>query len=152
MADLHVYVAGAWLEQATRAKPVIRALRSKGVRITHDWTLPDGHPDLATPAEVIGGSLAGPAPMKKDEYKLDTVVRRGYALADLRGVREADLVYLAVPGYEGRGAGCFVETGYALALGKPVVFAGVNWKATIFADLGIGRYDTDEEAIKAVCG
>lgn len=142
MADLHVYVAGAWLEQATRAKVVIRALRSKGARITHDWTLPDDHPTLATLAEK----------MEKSEYGLSTVVRRGYALADLRGVREADLVYLAVPGYEGRGAGCFVETGYALALGKPVVFAGPHWKATIFADLGVGRFDTDEEAIKAVFG
>jgi hypothetical protein len=142
MTDLHVYVAGAWLEQGSRAKPVIRALRSRGVRITHDWTLPDGHPELDGMAEK----------MVKSGYGLSTVVRRGYALADLRGVREADLVYLAVPGYEGRGAGCFVETGYALALGRPVIFAGQNWKATIFADLGVGRYDTDEEAIRAVCG
>lgn len=137
----HVYVAGAWIEQSVRAKLVIKALRERGVIITHDWTLPDGHHELQPGRK-----------MEKSESGLSTVVRRGYALADLRGVRESDMVFLCVPATEGRGAGCFVETGYALALGRPVVFAGPNWKATIFADLGVGRFDSDEEAIAAVFG
>jgi hypothetical protein len=141
MGELHVYVAGAWLEQATRAKVLIRALRSRGVRITHDWTLPDGHPELTGEKEMV-----------KSEYGLEPRVRRGYALADLRGVREADLLLLAVPAHEGRGAGCFFEAGYAHARGIPLKVAGPNWRATIFSEVAIGCYDSDEEAVRAIAG
>lgn len=141
MSNLRVYVAGAWLEQATRAKPILRMLRDRGILITHDWTLPDGHPQLEGREEIV-----------KSEYGLDPRTRRGYALADLRGVREADLVLLAIPQWEARGAGCFFEAGYAVRAGTPLMIAGPNWKATIFAELAINCFETDEEAVCAIAG
>ena len=36
---MRVYVAGAWVEQWERARPMIARLREAGIEITHDWTV-----------------------------------------------------------------------------------------------------------------
>jgi hypothetical protein len=41
-AMTRVYVAGAWTEQHTRARPMIARLREAGAVITMDWTQAEG--------------------------------------------------------------------------------------------------------------
>jgi hypothetical protein len=136
--QLHVYVAGAWSEQMTRAKPAMSALRKAGIVVTHDWTLP-GEADLTVRPE-------------KTEQTLSAHQRRGYALADLRGVRQADLVWLVVPPREAYGAGCFFEAGAALVLGIPLFVSGPEWRRSIFCELAAMKFETDAEALAAIVG
>lgn len=39
---MKVYVAGAWVEQHQRARPMIAKLRAVGIEITCDWTIAEG--------------------------------------------------------------------------------------------------------------
>ncbi len=98
-----IYVASKF-QQYERARRLMDDLSEAGHTITHDWTRSDqfgrnGHPVF------------------KSEQEIPTEARRGYAVADLRGVRTADLVvYLA----DTLSAGANVEVGSAIALGIEV--------------------------------
>ncbi len=77
-------------DRGEQAAPLVEALKAHGWERTFDWTNQDG---------------AGP---------------KGHAdiaLAELAGVREADVLIVLLPG----GFGTHVEIGAALALGKPVI-------------------------------
>jgi nucleoside 2-deoxyribosyltransferase len=77
-------------DRAAQAEALLKALNANGWERTHTWTANDGE---------------GP---------------KGYAdtaLAELAGVRKADVLIVLLPG----GYGTHVEIGAALALGKPVI-------------------------------
>lgn len=76
-------------DRSAQAEPLLQALKAKGWERTFDWSEHDANPD-------------------------------GYhetALAEIAGVREADVLIVLLPG----GYGTHVEIGAALALGKPVI-------------------------------
>ena len=140
---MKVYVAGAWVEQLQRAKPTIARLQANGVHITFDWTAKE--PDRAN----VNGDAG-----------LPTEERRKYAELDLKGVLDADVVWLLAPSDKGA-CGSWIEFGAALAtrharIGtsqrpRPlVVVSGEKWKRSIFTELADYTFDSDEEGFEAV--
>jgi nucleoside 2-deoxyribosyltransferase len=83
--------------RAAQAEKLLEALSSRGWERTFTWT---------------GKDKAG-----NDEY-------RDLALAELAGVRDADVLIVLLPG----GYGTHVEIGAALALGKPVILHAPDQK------------------------
>jgi hypothetical protein len=138
-----IYVAGAWVEQDTRARPMMAAVRGagRGFSITHDWTTPREERE----ARKAQGITA--------DAHLSQQERRQHALEDLRGVEEADVFWLLAP--EGKeGCGSWVELGYALALARQtysrfVIVSGGNFKRTIFTEMA-RVFATDEEAFRFI--
>lgn len=89
-----VYVASRWADGPDLVRLVVDRLESAGWACTHKWW-------TETPSEHVAGWAAN-------------------ADRDLRGVAAADLVVvLAMRGREG--TGMWMEMGYALGLGKPVL-------------------------------
>jgi nucleoside 2-deoxyribosyltransferase len=82
--------------------------------LTHDW-------------------LAAIAQAGNANHGLSDPERRDYATADLCAVKACDVLWLLAPETVTRGA--WLETGYALALGKRVVVSG-NGTQSIFCALG----------------
>jgi hypothetical protein len=122
-----VYLATAFTEKDTIAKPWMARLRAAGHTITEDWT-------------------AGPE-VPRGELALPVERQRKIALADLGGVFHADVVWLLSP--ETGGTGCWVELGYAMGRErKRVVVSGPA--RSIFTSL-CERYETHEEAFAAIC-
>lgn len=125
-----IYVASKF-QQYERARRLIDDLADRGYEITHDWTRTDqfdgdGHPAF------------------ESEQTLPWEARRGYALADFRGVRTADLVVFLG---DQLSFGAPVEVGYALAFGigvfvvDPIVYT-VFWDhplVTLFDDEVLAR-------------
>jgi hypothetical protein len=128
-----IYVAGAWVEQHQRARPMIARLREAGLVITHDWTQPEGdvcscghgRADHAIfdalrarlamlpqctkcPCERFNGIGAG------GDSQLSADDRRRHAAADLDGVLRANIVWLLATSDKGA-SGSWVELGAALA-------------------------------------
>lgn len=136
---IRVYVAGAWVEQRFRAKPMIAACQARAIQITHDWTAAEG---------AIHGS---------SDADLTHVQRRQFAEEDLKGIRDADVLWLLAPETKGS-CGAWVELGYALALresnpfvvdGHPrIIVSGLMNKRSIFTELADRLFDTDEEALQ----
>lgn len=93
--SLRVYVAGAWKDRASIAT-VINSIRALGCTITHDWT---------------------------DTNEGENPTRA--AMADVDGVRRAELVLLLMtdPTYAYRGS--FTELGVALGVGvRDIIIVG----------------------------
>lgn len=143
MSALRVYVAGAWVEQHTRARPMIARLREAGCVITCDWTVAEGdvcacehhrqkhapyakiRPDVHNP---VGSSWRAEGSTRCEECgcpafngigvggdsALTVGARRKYALDDLDGVLSADVVLLLAANDKGA-CGSWVELGAALA-------------------------------------
>jgi hypothetical protein len=149
-----VYVAGAWVEQHTRARVWIAKLRAVGITITCDWTRAEGEVIYSSSGKVVTG-----------DSDLDPEDRRKYALADLQGVLDADVVWMMAPDDKGS-AGAWVELGAALALHAygmapqawvqrgpadkhRVIVSGPKARRSIFTELA-EIYDTDEEAFAAI--
>jgi hypothetical protein len=140
---LKVYVAGAWVEQNERAKPMIARLQAAGVIVTHDWTAPNGFVE-----DGVGG-----------DSKLTDEARKKYALADLRGVFDAELVWLLAANSQGA-CGSWVELGAALTarmlranmgpIEPFVIVSGPKNKRTIFTEIADRLFDTDAEALDAI--
>ena len=132
--SMRIYVAGAWVEQHFRARPMMAALRERGVIITHDWSVPEGdvcecgHSKVE---HVPGGGCMNL--MKEDERcplacsckvfngigtgsdsKLTSEERRKHASDDLEGVLSADVLWLLAPNTK-QSCGAWVELGAALA-------------------------------------
>lgn len=122
---MKVYVAASSL-QLDRAQAAMEWLRAAGHEVTHDW-----------PAIIAARGGANPDDATQDD-------RWDWAIDDLAGVKSADVLWLLVPYKEG--AGAFVELGYALAIGKPVICSGLYMRS-IFTAMGV-CYDTDEQAFR----
>lgn len=141
---IRVYVAGAWVEQNYRAKPMIAAIKARSIVCTHDWTAAEG---------AIHGS---------SDADLTHVQRRQFAEEDLKGIRGADVLWLLAPEAKGS-CGAWVELGYALAMREfyrgfnlpefrddstRVIVSGPKNKRSIFTELTDRLFDTDEEALQ----
>lgn len=92
---MNFYIATS-LDNVAQHHAVRDVLVAAGHRLTYDWT--------------EHGSVQG----------LGTAVIRGVAVAEYKGVRDADLVVVLGPG----GRGTHVELGIAIGLGHPVVIFG----------------------------
>jgi hypothetical protein len=90
---MRVFVAGSFLDKE-KVRKVQAALRQAGHEITHDWTQHDGTDDPR--------------------------ILREQALADEKGVRDAQVLIVVLPGRFGTHA----EVGMALISRKPVIFVG----------------------------
>lgn len=125
---MKIYVASAYTDHA-RASSAADRLRAAGHTITFDWmAIARQHPD--------------------DSAVQDDYFRSRCALEDLHGVREADCVLLLTPERRDQGCGCWIEMGYALGHGIPVLLAGAQANRTIFACLDLcRRFATDKDAI-----
>ena len=148
---MKVYVAGAWVEQHERARPMIAELRAAGIEITHDWTRAEG--------EVIRNAAGG---VVQSDADLDVEDRKRHALEDLRGVLAADVVWLLAPNDKGA-CGAWVELGAALALRGAwdpnparaasytprIIVSGPKARRSIFTELA-ETYDTDEAAFAVI--
>lgn len=124
-----IYVAGAAAE-VQRAEAAIAAVRAIGFDIALDWTV-----------GIREANLAG----RIDADLSDTEQQR-FALADLRAVETADLLWLLAPS-DRRGRGSFVELGYALGKGVPCIVSGPDSRHCIFAALCSHEFGTDAEAL-----
>ncbi len=130
-APLKVYVAGAAIERAHRAIPVMRALREQGVQITHDW---------AVDMQQYSNAENSDADVPDD-------VRKRCATLDMNAVRQADFVLLLAANERGS-SGSWVELGLALAFGVPVIVAGSKAKRTIFTSLAYHIVPDDVTAVQ----
>ncbi len=125
---MRVYVASSYSDYP-RARAAMTALRAAGHDITHDWTaLADQFPNDDAPLHL----------------------RAQHAREDLQGVRDADVVLLLTPSDRGRGCGCWIETGAALALGKPVIITGPQRARSIFCELAAIQVEEDAAGIAAI--
>jgi len=136
--SMRIYVAGAWVEQHFRARPMMAALRERGVIITHDWSVPEG--DVCecghTRSQHAGSGDRFSLPRDRpvctvmlptgcscvcfngigtgSDSKLTSEERRKHASDDLEGVLSADVLWLLAPNTK-QSCGAWVELGAALA-------------------------------------
>lgn len=120
---MRVYVAGS-SRQLGRVRAAMERLKAAGHTVVHDW-----------PTIIEAQGEANPADATQDE-------RWDWAIDDLAGVKAADCLWFLVPAEEG--AGAFVELGYALAIGKPVICSG-TYQRSIFTSMAV-CYDRDDQA------
>lgn len=163
-----IYVAGAWVEQHFRARPMIAKLREAGHTITCDWTQAEGdvcecgHPrSHHSEVPVTGSYCCDRCPGFNGigtavDANLSPADRKRFALADLDDVLSADIVWLLAANDKGA-CGSWVELGAALAArrirGMPIpelVVSGPKWNRTIFTELADETFATDEEALAYV--
>lgn len=129
---MKIYVAGGFLEKDT-ISAFMRRLEAVGFEITMDWTKVE----------------AGDKP-KTSDADLSHEEQIKFATIDLEGVCDADVVWHIVAGYKGS-RGAYVETGYALGLGKMLVVSGPDWRKSIFHALADQCFFTHEEAFVFLC-
>ena len=127
---MRVYVAGA-----SKELPLVQSLqnqlRSHGVHVTHDWT-----------ADVLAAKLAG----KVTDSDLSHAEAYTAAEEDLRGVATAHFVWLVAPADNSTSIGGWVELGYALGRGVPVVTSWAR-RDSIFAALVAKQCAVHTEAV-----
>lgn len=171
---MRIYIAGAWVEQYERSRPMIAAVKKAGIEITCDWTQAEGEAICAMcgcpkashatglNAPVAVGVCRAFTPVKGDSM-LSPADRLRFAVADRDGVLTADLVWLLVPNDKGA-AGSWVELGIAIGASAirgtmvagmeevaPIVFvSGPRWKNSIFTEFAKEKFDTDAEALNAI--
>ncbi|HET9951436.1 MAG TPA: nucleoside 2-deoxyribosyltransferase [Candidatus Eisenbacteria bacterium] len=119
-------MAGGSGERENVIRPILDALRARGIAITHDWTTDEGYVRPPSQSES-----------------------RESARKDLDGVRAADLVWIVAPAEKSEGAG--VELGAALALRKRVLVSGPHARRNIFALLA-EVHDSHASAFEEVLG
>jgi hypothetical protein len=134
---MRVYVATAWGLKKEAAAWAAR-LEAEGVEITHRWW----RACVGCGLELTPGGQC-PVTCGRLDVNEDAAARM-----DLRGVREADVLWLLVPGQ--LGAGCFWEAGYAQGLKKEIVCSG-NLGRTIF-ETQTCRFDDHEAAFRYLVG
>lgn len=131
---LRVYVAGSSAEPQ-RVRAAMDAARGAGCELTEDW--------LAA-MEEAGTANEG----------LTHEQRRRYALADLRGLEAADVLWVLAP--ETHSIGVWVELGYALAgrawgaMPGGIVVSGPASARSIFCALADRECPTDAAGLAAV--
>jgi nucleoside 2-deoxyribosyltransferase len=124
-----IYLAGASAEIDT-CKRCMRALREAGHVVTFDWT-----------AAISERATAG-----LSDRDLTPEERRMFAGLDLKGVTDADLIWVLAPQPPNASTGCWAELGYALALGPYIVVSG-SWQRCIFTDLADQCFDDHDAAL-----
>lgn len=128
---MYIYIAGS-SKEIDRAKAAARALEKEfpknEVVITHRWWNVIDKRGAANPADA--------------EFH----ERMIWAHDDLRGVEDADVVWLLMPPPESETIGAYWEAGYADALGIDLVISGPMLERTIFTARG-ACYNTDEGAL-----
>ena len=124
---MKVYVAGSSRDLA-RIKANMARLRQAGIEITHDWV---------SLVENVGA--ANPHDASKAQ-------RDAWALADLQGALDADLVWLCVGAEASWGAG--FEIGFCLAYKRNVIASGPTKNSIFF--VYTYEYKTDDEAFEAI--
>jgi hypothetical protein len=141
MTSLNVYVA-------TYSNPIewgegwMAKVREIGHRIIFDWTVPV--------REAGGGSPD------------DAGIRRTAALADLRGVESADVIWVIQPEASSTSTGVWIELGFALAFKeaallregakRPLIVVSGESKKCIFADLADVRFLSHDDAFEYLKG
>jgi nucleoside 2-deoxyribosyltransferase len=121
---LNVYLAANGREIETTRK-AMQAIRDAGHRITHDWT--------------VGIENQRPAdPVERER------VRQAAALADVAGIRAADVLVLLD---HDKGFGMYVEMGVAIGLGKPVIVVDERYHQVFFSLPTVRLAETVEQAI-----
>jgi hypothetical protein len=170
-----IYVAGAWAEQHRRARPMISKARAAGLVVTHDWTQTEedvcacGHHRQEHQPFKPAASIRGCTYIVQEadrsssptycscgafngvgtggDSALTAEKRRAFAFADLRGVLDADVVWLLAAD-DTNACGSWVELGVAIAARQfrpqkemvpPVCFpyivvSGPQWRRTIFTE------------------
>jgi len=137
---MRVYIAGAFVEQHFRARPMMAKLREAGITISHDWTQAEGdvcscghgrdrHGKKGTrwetqceqmmPTGHVGDVEPCPCPAFNgigagSDAALTPEQRKQFALDDLKGVLTADVMWLLAANDKGA-CGSWVELGAALA-------------------------------------
>jgi hypothetical protein len=161
---MKIYVAGAWIEQHQRARPMMARLRERGLTITHDWSQPEGKVclcglkrnehgkntrDASAGAHGCKG-FNGCGPIT--DADVDDFTRTEHANLNLDGVLSANIVWQLA----GNGIGNWVELGAALTARRMresgiIVVSGPIHRKTIFTSLADVCFATDEEAFAYVC-
>ena len=133
------YVAGA-SAQIELIEIFIAKLKEAGWKITFDWT-----------AKVREVGNASPD---------DPMIRRAAALADLDGVRRAEVLWLVQPDATSTSTGAWVELGAALErrtliseklgiqFSSPLVVVSGSSKKCIFSDLADRRFESHDDALE----
>jgi len=131
------YLAGGFLEKEM-ISGYMRKLEAAGHEITCDWTK----------AEAA-------VPGKTSDADLTDQEQRRFAMQDLQGVKDADIVWHLVAEYKGS-RGAYVEVGYALALRMPlrplgeggiVIASGRDVRKSIFHSLCDSTFGTHDQAL-----
>lgn len=112
---MNIYVTTKF-ENREEAREVMRLLEERGHTITLDWTT----------HEI-------PKPGDKERWAVD----------DLQGVADADLIFLILPG----GSGAHTELGAGLILGKRVIIVGEKLHSVFHYHPNVTWCRTKEEAI-----
>lgn len=122
---MKIYVAGS-SKEASEITSYMAALRTAGLTVTYDWTVP------------VLAATKPDAEMSADEAL-------HHARLDMRGVMQCDALWLLVPATGSTGA--WVELGTALGAAKrPFVIVSGDYKRCIFTSLADERYPTHGEA------
>ncbi len=114
---MKIYVAGKWSE-SKGVKKVMEMLESRGHIITLDWT-GHVHPDKS----------------------------KEYAIEDIKGVRECDVLVACMWTPDIFYKGCWVEIGAALALDKKVVIIGHEVSSVFLGHPNVHVFNFKEEAL-----
>ena len=165
---MRVYVAGAWVEQWERARPMIARLREAGIEITHDWTVVEQRSREHDFVDTEYGSIQikrcrycravadGVPCLPLVDSDITPAERAEHARNDLHGVLRADVVLLLAANEKGA-CGSWVETGAALAarelcgFGRPkLIVCGEKNRRTIFTELADQLCATDDDGFAAV--
>lgn len=114
---MKIYVAGS-SKDIDRCEAMVAACRAMGLEITVDW---------------VAVMRASPPDSACDATYLETCARN-----DIRGVKEADVVWVVGPSVSKPSTGCWGELTAALALGKPVLYsapprAAAHWPESVHA-------------------
>ena len=131
MLNIYVATASSPLELAEEK---IRAVKASGHHITYDWTI-----------DVRRAGVGSPD---------DSDVRRRAALADLKGVMSANVLWLVQPDPTSSSTGAWVELGVALSkreLARDIVIvASGSSKKCIFTDLADYRFQSHDDAFEFI--
>ena len=115
---MRIYVAASSRE-ADRVRAAQRMLREAGHTLTLDW--------LTIIERVVATGVR--------ECDLPDHEAIAHALLDLDAIRDADAVWLLAPELPTKGA--WVELGFAVGIGKPIVISGPQCRQSIFCRFGL---------------
>lgn len=172
--SLRIYISGSWVEQHTRARPMMAAVRQMGLTVTYDWTVPEGdvcacgdHVTMhAPPSEGARPGICkacGCGGFNGIDQGSDADLTREYRIEhsglELDAVYRADILWHLAPNTHGS-AGSWVELGAALMLrrvrvdatdgtsGKPyIIVSGPKNRRSMFTERANILLPTDEEAL-----
>lgn len=106
------------------------ALRKAGVVVTHDWVACIDDVGSANPAGATDAD------------------RAQWAWEDLRGVKDADILWVLWPDTDS--AGAYVELGYAIRGGQRILISG-DYRKSIFTTAG-ECFPYDQDALDEIIG